>query len=184
MPPQIDPSPAFIFRDAECNCGTQLRDEVERLTDADRKSGAALMAILNAVFKHGARVPRVMDPKTDFFREFNVYARRVLASIRALSTTVADRSFRFELLRKRRPERLQKFSPRVQAGALARLRDELHLAVLEHAQEITALYDGAEDFPIPDEVDDRLRDILEPLFAIASAAAFRSGTHRRERFGS
>ena len=117
-----------------------------------------------------------MDPKTDFFREFNVYAPRVLASIRALSTTVADRSFRFELLRKRRPERLQKFSPRVQAGALARLGDELHLAVLEHAQEITALYDRAEDFPIPDEVDDRLRDILEPLFAIASAADAEKGT--------
>ena len=40
MLPQTDPSPAFIFRDAESNCGTQLFDEVERLTDADRKSQA------------------------------------------------------------------------------------------------------------------------------------------------
>jgi hypothetical protein len=32
------------------------------------------------------------------------------------------------------------------------------------------LYDRAEEFPIPDEVDDRLRDILEPLFAIAVVA--------------
>jgi hypothetical protein len=39
MMPQTDPSRAFIFRDAERNCGTQLFDEVERLTDADRKSG-------------------------------------------------------------------------------------------------------------------------------------------------
>jgi hypothetical protein len=60
-----------------------------------------------------------------------VYARRVLASIRALSATVADRSFRIELVRKRRDERLQKFSPRVRARALARLRDELHLVTLE-----------------------------------------------------
>jgi hypothetical protein len=58
-----------------------------------------------------------MDSKTDFFREFNVYAPRVLASIRALSATVADRGFRIELVRKRRDERLQKFSPRVRARA-------------------------------------------------------------------
>ena len=32
------------------------------------------------------------------------------------------------------------------------------------------MYDRAEEFPIPDEVDDRLRDILEPLFAIAVVA--------------
>ena len=37
-----DPSPAFVFRDAERNCGTQLFDEVESLTDADRRSCAAL----------------------------------------------------------------------------------------------------------------------------------------------
>jgi len=43
MLPQTEPSTAFIFRDAERNCGTQLFDEIERLIDADEKSRAALM---------------------------------------------------------------------------------------------------------------------------------------------
>lgn len=69
-----------------------------------------------------------------------------------------------------------RFSHRAQAQALARLRDELHLVALEHAQQIAGLYDRAEEFPIPGGVDDRLRDIIEPLFAIAAAADAEAGT--------
>jgi hypothetical protein len=72
------------------------------------------------------------------FREFNIYAPRVLASISRLSTAVADRSFRIELVRKHPNERLTKFSPRLQGPALAWLRDDLHLAAFEHAQEVAA----------------------------------------------
>ena len=85
-----DPTPAFIFRDVDRNNGTQILDELEHLSDADRRSRAALMTMLNAGFRRGARVPRIVDPKTDSFREYNVYAPRVLASINALSSTVAD----------------------------------------------------------------------------------------------
>src|SRR5205807_2067468 len=98
------------------------------------------------------------------------------AYLRASEGFPPDRCFRIELIRKRRGERLRKFSPRVQARALARLRDEFHLVALEHAQDIAALYDRAEEFPIPDEVDDRLRDIIEPLFAIAATADAEKGT--------
>jgi putative DNA primase/helicase len=165
-----DPSPAFVFRDAERNCGTQLFDEVENLIDGDRRSHAPLMAMLNAGFRRGARVPRIIDAKTNSFHEFNVYAPRVLAGINRLSTTLADRSFRITLIRKRGDEHLERFSPKQQGHDLARLRDDLHLAALQHAKEIAGAYDDAEHFPIPAETDDRLRDILEPLFAIAQVA--------------
>jgi hypothetical protein len=167
-----DPSPAFVFRDAERNCGTQLFDEVENLTDGDRRSHASLMAMLNAGFRRGARVPRIVDAKTNSFHEFNVYAPRVLAGINRLSTTLADRSFRITLIRKREDERLERFSPKQQGNELARLRDDLHLAALQHAKEIAGAYDTAEEFPVPAETDDRLRDILEPLFAIARVAGW------------
>ncbi len=62
-----DPSAAFIFRDAERNCGTQLFDEMESLTDSNRKSHAALMAMLNAGFRRGARVPRIVDVNSNSF---------------------------------------------------------------------------------------------------------------------
>ena len=41
----IDPSPAFVFRDAERNCGTQLFDEMERLTEFDQKRHASLPVV-------------------------------------------------------------------------------------------------------------------------------------------
>src|ERR1700722_15850615 len=141
-----DPSPAFIFRDAERNCGTQLFDEMESLGDADRKSRPALMAMLNAGFRRGARVPRIIDAKANSFHEFNVYAPRVLAGINRLSTTLADRSFRIELSRKRGDERVERFSPKQQGHQLAGLRDDFHLAALQHAKDITDAYDRAAQF--------------------------------------
>jgi hypothetical protein len=165
-----DPSPAFIFRDAERNCGTQLFDEMESLGDADRKSRPALMAMLNAGFRRGARVPRIIDAKANSFHEFNVYAPRVIAGISRLSTTLADRSFRIELSRKRHDVKLERFTPRRQGTRLIRLREDLHLAALQHAREITGAYNRADEFNIPAEGDDRLRDIVEPLFAIAAVA--------------
>ena len=162
-----DPSPAFVFRDAERNCGTQLFDEVENLTDGNRRSHAPLMAMLNAGFRRGARVPRIVDAKTNSFHEFNVYAPRVLAGINRLSTTLADRSFRITLTRKRGDERLERFSPKQQGNQLARLRGDLHLTALQYAKEIADAYDRAAQFPILSKTGDRLRDILEPLFAIA-----------------
>jgi len=132
-----DPSPGFVFRDAERNCGTQLFDEVENLTDRDRRSHAPLMAMLNAGFRRGARVPRIVDAKTNSFHEFNVYAPRVLAGINRLSTTLADRSFKIGLIRKRGDKRLERFSPKQQGNELNRLRDDLHLAALQHANDIT-----------------------------------------------
>lgn len=165
-----NPSPAFVFRDAERNCGTQLFDEMENLTDGDRKSRAALMAMLNAGFRRGAQVPRIVDTKTNSFHEFNVYAPRVLAGINRLTTTLADRSFPIELIRKSHDAHIERFNPRHQNRALVRLRDDLHLAALQHAKEISDAYYTAEGFSIPAEADDRLRDIVEPLFAIATAA--------------
>jgi hypothetical protein len=45
-----------------------------------------------------------------------------------------------------------------------------HRLALQYANEITNAYEHAEDFSIPAEADDRLRDIVEPLFAIATVA--------------
>jgi hypothetical protein len=138
------------------------------------------MAMLNAGFRRGARVPRIVDAKTSTFHEFNVYAPRVLAGINRLSTTLADRSFRITLIRKRGDERLERFSPKQQGNLLSRLRADLHLAALQHAKKISDAYDHAAQFPIPAETDDRLRDILEPLFAIAQIAGRSHGNRHTE----
>jgi hypothetical protein len=111
-----------------------------------------------------------VDAKTSTFHEFNVYAPRVLAGINRLSNTLADRSFKIALIRKGSDERVERFSVKQQGHKLIRLRNDLHLAALQHAKDIADAYDRAEQFPVPPETDDRLRDILEPLFAIAQVA--------------
>ena len=61
--------------------------------------------------------------------------------------------------------RVERFRARQQDRTLARLRENLHLVALQHAKEITNAYECAEDFSIPAETGDRLRDIAEPLFS-------------------
>jgi hypothetical protein len=171
-----NPTPAVLFRDAERNCGTQLFDEVESLSDADRTGRGILTAMLNAGFKRGSRVARIMNVRTDSVREFNVYAPRVVAGIRNLSATLADRCLRIELVRKSHSDILKKFSPRREESNLAWLRDDLHMVGLQNAKEIAAWYERAEELRIPEQADDRLRDILEPLFAIATVADIEQGS--------
>jgi hypothetical protein len=73
---------------------------------------------------------------------------------------------------------VERFSPRQLGERLTRLRDDLHLAALQYAKEITNSYNYAVDFFIPGKADDRLRDIVEPLFAIAGAAGASDGSQR------
>jgi len=104
--------------------------------------------MLNAGFMRGARAQRVTNLRTDCSREYNVNVPRVLAGIRRLSATIADRSFRIELLRQHRDERMIRFNPRLQAEALARLRHDLHLAS-EHVNKVAVIYDRSEELRIP-----------------------------------
>ncbi len=73
---------------------------------------------------------------------------------------------------------MERFSPRQDGKRLDRLRDDLHLAALQHAKQITNAYSRAVDFFITAETDDRLRDIVEPLFAIAAAADANENSQR------
>ena len=141
-----------------------------KLASAGDGRRASLMAMLNVAFRHGSRVCRAVGARGNGFQEFNVYAPRVLAGIRKLSPTLADRSFRIELQRKSEDQPVQRLNFRLQAKSLARLRDDLHIAALSNAREVADSYDRAQDLALPAFADDRLRDILEPLFAIASTA--------------
>jgi hypothetical protein len=128
-PITVDPTPAIIFRDANRNRGTQAYDELERMQEDKEKFGA-ITAILNAGFKRGGTVPRIMDPRTDTLVEFDVFSPKAFASIKPLNDTTADRSFRIELLRKKRDEKTVSAGDAKALAAAATLRDDCHLAAL------------------------------------------------------
>jgi hypothetical protein len=71
------------------------------------------------------------------------------SEINRVSTTLADRSFRIELVRKRHDVRVERFSARRQNKALARLRDDLHLVALQHARKSPTPMVARRTFPYP-----------------------------------
>jgi hypothetical protein len=181
-PVTADPTPAIIYRDANRNCGTQIYDELEGLREGDKEKWAAVIGILNVGFKRGATIPRILDPQADTMREFCVFSPKAFASIKPLNDTTADRSFRIDLLRKKPKEKTLSVGNAAALAAAACLRDDCHLAALEHAEIVSAVYaevagrlwpelasDNAVGLPSPD-TDSRARDILTPLFAVAITA--------------
>jgi hypothetical protein len=164
-----DPSGAVIYRECHKNSSTQIFDEMEWLRSNNREAAAAITALLNAGFKRGATVPRVLDPKTNTLVEFSVYSPKAIASIRPLPDTTEDRTIPIELPRRKPAERVSRFDTRARIDA-ERLRDDLHIAALRNASEVANFYAEAEQLPMPENIDDRLRDVLEPLLAIAAVA--------------
>jgi hypothetical protein len=164
-----DPTAAVIFRECNRNGSTQIFDEMEKL-QADKEKWGAVIAILNVGFKRGATVPRVLDPKTDTTRDFHVYSPKALASISRLPETTADRTIPIELERKKRSENTKRVGTKESRLQAVQLRDDCHIAALRKASSLMEFYERIEELGVPNELDDRARDILEPLFAIAAVA--------------
>jgi len=161
-----DPTEASLFRETGINAMTQVLDEVESLRGADREKKASLMSLLNIGFKSGATIPRYNNDakRTEYL---DAYCPRVLAGISQLTTTLADRCIKIFLKRKLKEERVARFSERKLRGYLQHQRNLLYKFGLRYAFAVAKQYEAADTFPIPKTVDDRARDILEPLFAIA-----------------
>ncbi|MGD0921673.1 MAG: primase C-terminal domain-containing protein [Terriglobia bacterium] len=165
-PVMTDPSEASLYRDTAANSSTQVLDEVESLRRADQEKHSGLMAMLNCGFKAGAKVPR-FDISTNRVEDLDAYCPRALAGISRLHPVLADRCFKIFLKRKRPDDKVKRFSERRLASKLQGMRDDLHVFGLLYAPPVGERYDESDSLVLPPEVDDRARDILEPLFAIA-----------------
>jgi hypothetical protein len=175
-PPQANPTAAAIFRDLDANHSTLLFDEIESLGDRNKDDAAAILAILNVGFKHDGSVART-EKCGDQFKviRYGTYGPKVLAGIKRPADTIRDRAVQIRLVRKRPSEKLPRFNVRTLGPLLQDLRDRLHLFALAVSPDVRALYDEAEQLVIPTTLDDRARDISEPLFAIAAAIDAEAG---------
>lgn len=164
-------SEASIFRLA--NLGhTLILDELENVRGEDKEKYQAVMTVLNAGFQAGGKVPRVERVKDSGFEVvyFNAYSSKVLAGINRLVDTIEDRSFKVPMVRKTKDEKVERFNLRKQRKELEGLRRELELWREERRGAIEALYDGLGEIPEMASLDDRFKDISEPLVSIASYA--------------
>ncbi|MGH2788907.1 MAG: DUF3631 domain-containing protein [Actinomycetota bacterium] len=157
----VEPSESVLYRKIERDTPTVLLDEVDTVFTRRAPQFEGLRAVLNAGHRRGSRVPRCIEAGKGI-EEFDVFCCKALAGIGALPDTIADRSIRIELLRRRAGEHVERFRRR-EATEQARPLSESLAAWAE-----TRVDELREARPtIPSELDDRAADGWEPLLAIA-----------------
>lgn len=163
-----NPTEAQVFRGPSKNGGTLLLDEIEHLR-GEKETFQGLLAVLNGGFERGGAVQR-LEKRGDRFVEvsYPTYCPRALAGIARLAETLEDRSIIVFMSRKLKQEPVERFSPGRLEEEAQRLRDACYTWALTHAAELAEVYDG--EFPELQALDDRARDLWEPLLAIARLA--------------
>ncbi len=172
-PRVVHPTEAQLFRGPSRNGGTLLLDEIEALGKADKDTYAGLLAVLNSGFEQGGSVSRLEKNGAGNFHEvsFETYCPRAIAGINKTADTLEDRSIMIVMQRKLAREQTERFSPsRLEEEAQA-LRDRCYLWALTHAADLAVVYDQADQFFTGlDSLDDRARDLWEPLMSITAVA--------------
>jgi Protein of unknown function (DUF3631) len=170
----ISPTEATLFRYIDAEQPTLLIDEYDTIFNGKDHEG--LRAILNAGFQPGTPVPRVIgDGHHLRVGMFNVFCPKALAGIGTLPDTVADRSIKIELKRRKATEQVDRARRRPLRDAGDALRGRLAVAAAAAIQRLS----GAAP-EIPNELDDRAADIWEPLLAIADLAGGPVGLRARK----
>lgn len=156
----INPSESVVYRKINSDKPTLLLDEVDGLF----KKGSPyehLVTLLNTGNRATARVPRVLNPRSDELIEYNVFCPKVLAGIGKLPDTIGSRSIPIRLERKTRSQPVEDFRARDVEPAATALRDQIASWI--------------QDAEIDDEpqklgqLTDRQQDCVEPLLSIADA---------------
>jgi hypothetical protein len=160
----IAPTEATLFRYIDAEQPTVFIDEYD--TIFNNKDYEGLRAILNAGFQTGTPVPRVSgDAQHRRVEMFNVYCPKALAGIGELPDTIADRSIRIELKRRKTSEQVERARRRALTEIAEPLRARLAAAGTAILQQLARARPS-----VPDQLDDRAADIWEPLLAIADLA--------------
>jgi hypothetical protein len=144
-----------------------ILDEIEGL-DPERKGD--VIAILNAGFERGGSVPR-MIPQGDKWktRRFNVYCPKAIAGLSRLPRTLETRVFQIAMPKRKPTEKIDPFEPDRLIKWAKTMQDDQAIFALRHATQIAEVYAArSELIPTGLGADDRLRDILAPLYALAA----------------
>ncbi len=154
---------AVLVRKVAAEVPTLLLDESDAAFKGDKEYSETLRGVLNAGFRRGGVASLCVGQGANItYEDFPVFCPKVIAGIGKLPDTVADRSIPVELRRRRPSEKVERFRLRkVGPEALPIFRD-----VREWAQAHLDSLSAAEP-ELPDELDDRAQDIMEPLLAIA-----------------
>src|SRR5215212_5110387 len=180
---------AVLVRKVAAEMPALLLDESDAAFKGDREYAETLRGVLNAGFRRGGVASLCIGQGANLtYKDFPVFCPKAIAGIGTLPDTVADRSIPIELRRRRPSERVERF--RLRKGGPEAL--PLQKAAARWAQaHLEALVEAEPE--LPEELDDRAQDIIEPLLAIAeegggawpvrardAAVALLTGEHRED----
>jgi hypothetical protein len=154
---------AVLVRKTSAEQPSLLLDESDAAFRADREYAEALRGILNTGFRRGGVASLCVGQGANLtYKDFPVFCPKAIAGIGKLPDTVADRSIPIELRRRRAAEKVDRFRFRkAEATALPLQRGAAAWAAA-HLENLK----GREP-DLPEELDDRAQDIIEPLLTIA-----------------
>ena len=136
------PTPASL-RELASGGGTSLLDTLERWRDKNQESHSAAMDILDAGFRNGGVVTKMVTTKgSDWQREeYPVYAPYAMAAIgrHSLTDTARDRSFVIEMHRKPVALKTAKYTWHRCEEQCRPVRDDLYRWALRNAPDVAAI---------------------------------------------
>lgn len=154
-----------LFRGVEQYEPTLFIDEAEVVR---QRSDAAenIRAILHFGYRRGATVDRCVGDSHELTK-FRIFGFKVFACIGELPGTLLTRCIVIPMRRRRGNERVARFVPREVEPNGIRLRRKCRRWASDHMDVLR------ESVPtLPDYLEDRRREIWEPLFAVAEAAGW------------
>lgn len=158
---------AALLRSVERDTPTLLLDEWDAAKGSGDDYAEAMRGLLNSGFRRGGSYrlcAKGADGEMDL-HDYPTFCAKAIAGIGRLPDTVADRSLTIVLRRKAPHERVQPFRRRDAEPQAAYLRERCEAWAM---QAIERLRDARPGFPAA--LNDRQRDICEPLLAIADLA--------------
>lgn len=156
-------TPAVLVRKVAAETPTLLLDESDAAFKGDREYAETLRGVLNAGFRRGGATSLCVGQGANItYEDFPVFSPKAIAGIGKLPDTIADRCIPVELRRRRPGEKVERFRVRKVGPEALPIRQAAAAWATAH---LGAL--GEAEPSLPDELDDRAQDIMEPLLAIA-----------------
>lgn len=157
---------AVLVRKTDKDHPSLLLDESDAAFQANREYAEALRGVLNTGYDRDGTYSMCVPGKNDWQpRDFSTFSPKAIAGIGRLPDTVEDRSLPIRLKRKLTSERCEDFRKRKVLPEAEALRDR---AAKWAERNLKRLRDA--DPEMPCELNDRQKDVCEPLIAIADLA--------------
>jgi hypothetical protein len=157
---------AVLYRKIDAESSTLLLDESDAAFNSGDEYSEALRGILNTGHRRGGKATScVKQGATISYQDFSTFSPKAIAGIGKLPDTVMDRSIPFNLMRKMRSDRVDRFRLRDVKSETEQLSEGLEAW---GCQSIEKLRDARPE--LPEELSDRQQDGAEPLLAIADLA--------------